>query len=197
MIPIDVVRPSDDFVEGRLAAVRTLFDALPERLRSSYASGKDRKPTPVAGVLRDAVKRRGFGRVNDAISVLNDGMTEDDVDACVITGLMSRLVYDAEFAATDVYADAATVFSGYLSEIEENGRSGDARAVKTCLDMNLVLGCIEDRAYGSAEKNAAKLADRLERSNDPDVRAWMIAGLRRAADALRRLSPESTDIMKG
>lgn len=198
IIPIDVVRPSNDFVEGRLAAVRTLFDALPERLRSSYASGKDRKPTPVAGILRDAVKRQDFSRVNDAISVLNDGMTEDDVDACVITGLMSRLVYDAEFAAaTDVYADAATVFSGYLSEIEENGRSGDARAVRTCLDMNLVLGCIEDRAYGSAEKNAAKLADHLERSDDPDVRAWMIAGLRRAADALRRLSPESTDITKG
>lgn len=178
MIPIDIVRPSDDFVEGRLAAVRTLFDELPEHLKSSYTSGKDKKPVPVKDMLRDAVERRDFDRIGRAVSALNDAMTEDDVNAYVITGLMSRLAYDAEFAvATDVYADA--------------------EPVRTCLDMNMVLGCIEDRAYGPAARKAAKLTDRLENTDDPDVRAWMIAGIRRTADALRRLSPEDNDTTKG
>lgn len=198
MIPTDVVRSSDSFVDGRLAAVRTLFDALPEHLKSVYASGKDKKPVPVKDMLRDAAEHRDFDRIGRAMSAMNDAMTEDDVDAYVITGLMSRLAYDAEFAAaTDVYADAATVFSGYLSEVEKSGRDADAEPVKTCLDMNMVLGCIEDRAYGPAARTATKLADRLENTDDPDVRAWMIARLRRTADALRRLSPEDNDTTKG
>lgn len=198
MIPTDVVRSSDSFVDGRLAAVRTLFDALPEHLKSVYASGKNKKPVPVKDMLRDATERRDFDRIERAVSALNDAMTEDDVNAYVITGLMSRLAYDAEFAAaTDVYADAATVFSGYLSEVEKSGRDADAEPVKTCLDMNMVLGCIEDRAYGPAARKAAKLTDRLENTDDPDVRAWMIAGIKRTADALRRLSPEDNDTTKG
>lgn len=192
MVPIDVVKPSDAFVKERLDAVMSLFDTLPEAVRETYVSGKDRVSVPVGGVISEAIEKRDFVRLRKAVSDLNESVSSDDdnVRSSVVTGLMLRLVDDAEFAfATDIYAKTTIVFDGYVDELEKNGRDGAAGAVKTCLRLNRVLSCIEDRAYGTARRITSDLAERLAESEDPDVRAWMVAELLRASYSLRRMDP--------
>lgn len=197
----DVVRSSDDFVDARLASASALFDSLHDDVKSTYVQSEN-PSSPVLAVraFREAVDRRDFAVLCETIAVLDKAVSNkaDDIGSSVVLDLIKRLVADAErAAATNVYADMAVLFSGYLAELEKSGRSGYEGPTKTCVAMSRVLACIDDRAYGTARRTAANLADRLAKADDPDVRAWMIAGLIRVANALRRLAGEDAGATKG
>lgn len=197
----DVVRSSDDFVDARLASASALFDSLPDDVKSTCVRSDDPSlPVPANRVFHDAVKRHDFAAIGDALSALNEAVSDktDDIGSSVVLDLIKRLVADAErAAATDAYADIAILFSGYLAELEKSGRSGHEGPTRTCVAMSRMLACIDDRAYGTARRTAANLADRLAKADDPDVRAWMIAGLIRVANALRRLAGKDAGATKG
>lgn len=201
MLAPDVVRSSNDFVDARLASASTLFDSLSEDIRLTYFRIENVvSPVPAEHVFHDAVKRHDFAALGDALSALNEAVSDktDDISSSVVLDLIKRLVADAErAAATDAYADIAILFSGYLAELEKSGRSGHEGPTRTCVAMSRMLACIDDRAYGTARRTATNLADRLAKADDPDVRAWMIAGLIRVANALRRLAGKDAGATKG
>lgn len=190
----NVIRSSDDFVAARLASASALFDSLSEDIPPTYVRTEDpASPVPAERVFHDAMTRHDFAALGDALSALDGVVSDkaDDISSSVVLDLVKRLVADAErAAATNIYADMAILFSGYLAELDKSGRSGHEGPTKTCVAMSRVLACIDDRAYGTARRTAANLADRLAKADDPDVRAWMIAGLVRAANALRLLAPD-------